>query len=174
MIRMNGANPQRTLADIKAVWDRHVTTRPFQFTFLDESYAKLYAAEMNFKKIFTWITFIALVVSCLGLFALSAFTTEQRSREVGIRKVLGATVSNIAGLLCKDMVKLVLVASAISFPIAWWVMSSWLRNFAYKINMGWWVFALAGILAMLIALITVSFQAIKAAVTNPVKSLRSE
>jgi putative ABC transport system permease protein len=173
VIRMNGADVPRTVAAIKAVWDRHVTTRPFQFTFLDESYAKLYAAEMNFKRIFTYITAVALFISCLGLFALSAFTSDQRSKEVGIRKVLGATVSDIAALLCKDLVRLVLVASAISFPIAWWVMNSWLRNFAYKINMGWWVFVLAGSVALFMALLTIGFHIIRAAGANPIKSLRT-
>jgi putative ABC transport system permease protein len=117
---------------------------------------------------------VAIVISCLGLFGLAAFSAEQRSKEIGIRKVLGASVSGIVGLLSKDFLKLVMVALVIATPIAWWGMSKWLQAFVYRINISWWMFALAGLLAILIALFTVSFQAIKAALMNPVKSLRSE
>ena len=114
------------------------------------------------------------MIACLGLFGLAAFVTEQRTKEIGIRKVLGASVSGLVGLLSKDFVKLVGIAVLIACPLAWWLMDNWLRDFAYRIEMGWWIFVLAGILALLIALITVSVQAIKAAIMNPVKTLRTE
>ena len=117
---------------------------------------------------------LTIFIACLGLFGLVTFTAEQRTKEIGIRKVLGATVPDVVGLLSKDFLKLVLIANVISWPLAWWAMSKWLQDFAYRINISWWIFLLAGLSALLIALITVSFQAIKAAIANPVKSLRSE
>ena len=129
---------------------------------------------MNFKKIFFYITFIAIFIACLGLFGLSSFITEQRTKEIGIRKVLGASVSGIVAMLSKDFVKLVLIAILIATPLSWYFMNKWLNDFAFRINIGWTVFVIAGSSAILIALITVSFQAIKAALANPVKSLRTE
>ena len=129
---------------------------------------------MNFKTIFFYITFIAIFIACLGLFGLSSFITEQRTKEIGIRKVLGATVSGIVGMLSKDFVKLVLIASLIAFPIAWWAMNKWLQDFVYRVTIGWWVFVAAAAIAILIAFITISAQAIKAAIANPAKSLRTE
>ncbi len=117
---------------------------------------------------------LAIVIACLGLFGLAAFTIEQRTKEIGIRKVLGASVAGIASLLTREFLKLVLIALVVASPLAWWVMNNWLQDFAYRINIGWWMFLLAGLGAVLIAMITVSFQAIKAAVANPVKSLRTE
>jgi putative ABC transport system permease protein len=131
-------------------------------------------AEENFKTIFFYVTAVAIFIACLGLFGLSAFTIAQRTKEIGIRKVLGASVAGIVGMLSGDFIKLVLVAALIALPVAWWVMHQWLLDFVYRINIGWWVFVTAIALAMIIALVTISFQAIKAAVTNPVKSLRSE
>jgi len=119
-------------------------------------------------------TILAIVVACLGLFGLITFTAEQRRKEIGIRKVLGSSVSSIVFLLAKDLVKLVLIAILIATPIAWLTMDKWLQDFAYRINIGWWIFGVAGFVALLIAFITVSYQAIKAAVANPVKSLRTE
>jgi putative ABC transport system permease protein len=129
---------------------------------------------MNFKTIFFYITFIAIFIACLGLFGLSSFIMEQKTKEIGIRKVLGASVPGIVGMLSKDFVKLVIVAALIAFPVAWWAMRKWLQDFVYRIQISWWVFIAAGITALLIALITISFQSIKAAVANPVKSLRTE
>ena len=117
---------------------------------------------------------LAILIACLGLFGLVTYAAEQRIREIGIRKVLGASVSNIAGMLSTDFLKLVIISAAIAFPLAWWTMDKWLQSFAYRVNISWWVFLIAGILALFIALITVSFQSIKAAVANPVKSLRTE
>ncbi|HEV8284624.1 MAG TPA: ABC transporter permease [Chitinophagaceae bacterium] len=173
-VKLGGANMQNNIAKIKAIWDKNVTSRPFQYSFLDETYAKLYQSEMNFKKIFFYITFIAIFIACLGLFGLSSFITEQRTKEIGIRKVLGASVSGIVGMLSKDFVKLVLIAALIAFPLAWWAMNKWLQDFVYRISIGWWVFVVAGMLAAIIALFTISFQAIRAAIANPVKSLRTE
>jgi len=119
-------------------------------------------------------TVIAILISCLGLFGLAAFATTQRTKEIGIRKVLGASVKQIVGLLSKDFIKLVLIAIIIASPIAYYFMNQWLQDFAYRINIEWWIFALAGIIAIAIALLTVSYQAIKAAIANPVKSLRTE
>ena len=131
-------------------------------------------AEQNFKSLFSYFTLIALIIACLGLFGLATFTAEQRTKEIGIRKVLGATVTNIVTMLSKDFLKLVTIASLIAFPIAWFIMNKWLQDFSYRINIDWWVFIAAGISAVLIALLTVSFQAIKAGVSNPVNSLRTE
>jgi putative ABC transport system permease protein len=117
---------------------------------------------------------IAILIACLGLFGLATYTAEQRVKEIGVRKVLGATISNIITMLSKDFMILVLIASALAIPLAWWAMNRWLQDFAYRINIGWWIFIAAGVIALLIALITVSSQAIKAALANPVKSLRTE
>ncbi len=173
-VKLSGVDMQKNIANIKAVWDKNVTSRPFQYSYLDETYAKLYKSEMNFKTIFFYITFIAIFIACLGLFGLSSFITEQRTKEIGVRKVLGASVSGIVGMLSKDFVKLVLIASVIAFPIAWFAMDKWLQDFVYRVNIGWWVFAAAAVIALLIAFITISSQAVKAAIVNPVKSLRTE
>ena len=172
--RLEGANMKQAIAKIESTWKQNVTTRPFQYFFLDDTYEKLYSAEKNFKTIFFYITFIAIFVACLGLFGLSSFITQQRTKEIGIRKVLGASVSGIVGMLSKDFVKLVLIAALIAFPVAWWAMNRWLEDFVYRVNIGWWVFLAAVAIAVLIAFITISGQAIKAAITNPAKSLRTE
>jgi len=125
-------------------------------------------------KIFTSFALLAIVIACLGLFALSAFMAEQRNKEIGIRKVLGASVSGITAMLSKDFVKLVLIAFVIASPLAYWAMTKWLQDFAYRISIGWWMIGIAGLVAVVIALITISFQSIKAAMMNPVKALRSE
>lgn len=173
-VKLDGANMQANIARIKAIWDKNVTSRPFQYLFLDETYAKLYQSEMNFKNIFFYITFIAIFIACLGLFGLSSFITEQRTKEIGIRKVLGASVPGIVRMLSKDFVKLILVAAVIAFPMAWIAMNKWLQDFVYRIDIGWWVFAAAAVVALVIAFITISSQAVKAAIANPVKSLRTE
>jgi putative ABC transport system permease protein len=173
-IVMNEVNTSQTLAAIKNVWDKNVKSRPFQYSFLDETFAKLYRSEMNFKTIFSYITFIAIFIACLGLFGLSSFIMEQRSKEIGIRKVLGASVAGIVSMLSKDFLKPITVSIIVASPIAYYFMHQWLQNFAYRINISWWVFAFAGIAAMLIAFVTVSFQAIRAAIANPVKRLRAD
>ncbi|MEM1134743.1 MAG: ABC transporter permease [Bacteroidota bacterium] len=147
---------------------------PFAYQFLDDNFSQLYKREIRLGEMFGFFTFLAFLIASLGLFGLAAFTAEQRTKEVGIRKVLGASSSTIVQLLSKDFLKLVFISFLIATPIAWFSMTSWLQNFVYRIDLSWWIFALAGMTALLVALFTVSFQAIKAAIVNPVKSLRSE
>ena len=146
----------------------------FQYTFFDERFARLYNSETQQGSLFTIFSFIAIFIACLGLFALSAFTIAQRLKEIGIRKVLGASVPEIVRVLSVDFLKLVGISAILALPVAAFAMNKWLQDFAYRIHMAWWVFLMAGILAALIALATISFQAIKAALGNPVKSLRTE
>ncbi|HSQ45176.1 MAG TPA: FtsX-like permease family protein, partial [Ginsengibacter sp.] len=162
------------LADLKKQWDSFNPEGPLSYTFLDDNFAKLYASEIRTQQIFSAFAIIAIIIASLGLFGLSAFVIEQRTKEIGIRKVLGASVQNVLLLVSKEFLLLVSIAFIISIPVTWWAMHNWLQDFAYRINISVWVFIMAGILAILIALLTVSFQAIKAAVANPVKSLRTE
>jgi putative ABC transport system permease protein len=173
-VKVGGTDVKNTLANITAVWKKYSPDQPIRYTFLDEQFANMYADVQRTGSIFTSFAVLAVIIACLGLFALSAFMAEQRSKEIGIRKVLGATVSNITTLLSYDFVKLVLIAIVIASPIAWYGMNKWLQDFAYKAPIGWWIFALAGFTAIIIALFTVSFQSIKAALMNPVKSLKAE
>jgi putative ABC transport system permease protein len=159
---------------VEAVWKTNFPGEPFSYSFLDQEFDKLYRSDAKSSGLMSVFAIIAVIISCLGLFGLAAFTAEQRGKEIGIRKVLGATVSGIVSLLSIDFIVLVIVALLIASPLAWWLMNMWLQNFAYRIDMQWWVFILAGIISVLIAFITISFQAIKAAVANPVKSLRAE
>ncbi|SFC10444.1 ABC transporter permease [Spirosoma endophyticum] len=163
-----------TLSSIEQQWKEVYPDNKFDYTFLDESIAKLYEKEQKTAQLVNTATAIAILISCMGLFGLATFTAEQRTKEIGVRKVLGASVASIVGLLSKDFLKLVFIALVIASPIAWWAMNQWLKDFAYKIDLDWWVFALAGLMAITIALFTVGFQSIKAALVNPVKSLRSE
>ena len=135
---------------------------------------KQYEAEITLSKIINSFTLIAILISCLGLFGLAAFSAEQRKKEIGIRKVIGASVPGIVQLLSKDFLKLVLLSFIIATPIVWWAMNKWLQAYAYRIDISWWMLALAGLIALVIAMLTVSFQAIRAAIANPVKSLRTE
>ena len=162
------------LATMKKNWNAYNTNEPFTYSFLDDLYNKTYAVEQKTGTVLNIFSLLTIFVACLGLFGLATYTAEQRTKEIGIRKVLGASVKQVTQMLSKEFVKLVLIASIIAFPVAWWAMNKWLQNFAYRINISWWVFAIAGLAALLIALLTVSFQAIKAAVANPVKSLRTE
>ncbi len=147
---------------------------PFSYRFLDEAFDNMYRNEQRVGEVAITFAILTILIACLGLFGLVTYMAEQRTKEIGVRKVLGATVTNVVGMLSKDFMKLVLIAAFIAFPLAWWAMYSWLQDFAYRISIEWWVFAVAAITALLIALVTVSFQAIKAALANPVKSLRSE
>lgn len=173
-VKLEGANMQNTIQQIQSAWEKQVKSRPFQYFFLDETYAQLYKAEQNFKTIFFYITAVAIFIACLGLFGLSAFTIAQRQKEIGIRKVLGASVTGIVRMLSGDFIKLIFIAALIALPISWWVMHQWLLDFVYRVNIGWWIFVTAISLALVIALATISFQAIKAAIANPVKALRTE
>jgi putative ABC transport system permease protein len=173
-IKIAGNNLSAALAHIEAIWKKFLPEIPYDYTFMDENFARLYEAEQRQGSIFTIFAFIAIFIACLGLFGLSAFAISQRVKEIGIRKVLGATVSNIVGLISKDFLKLVLVAAVIAFPVAWYAMNQWLQDFAYRINVPWWVFLLAGMIAAGVAFVTIGLQAIKAATANPVKNLRTE
>jgi ABC-type antimicrobial peptide transport system permease subunit len=158
----------------QAIWKANFPGEPFSYKFVDQEFDNLYRSDAKSSGLMSVFAIIAVIISCLGLFGLAAFTAEQRGKEIGIRKVLGATVSGIVSLLSVDFVVLVIVALVIASPLAWWLMNIWLQNFAYRVELQWWVFMLAGLISVMIAFITVSFQAIKAAVANPVKSLRSE
>ena len=147
---------------------------PFSYRFLDDSFNEMYDAEQRVGKIALIFSIIAIAIACLGLFGLATFIAEQRTKEIGIRKVLGASVSGIVQLLSKDFVKLVAIAFIIAAPLGWYFMHKWLQDFVERINISWWIFLLAAALAIFIALATVSFQAIRAAIANPVKSLRTE
>jgi len=162
------------LANLKKQWDQLTTEAPFTYSFLDERFNDTYRAEQKIGTILGLFAGLTIFVACLGLFGLATFMAEQRTKEIGVRKVLGASVTSIVALLSKDFLKLVAIAIVLAVPVAWYVMDKWLEDFAYKIDMTWWVFALAGALAVSIALLTVSFQSIKAALMNPVRSLRSE
>ena len=162
------------LSTMKTEWDQFNTGETFTYNFMDDLYNKTYAAEQKTGTILNIFAALTILVACLGLFGLAIYTAEQRTKEIGIRKVLGASVSQVTKMLSKDFLKLVLVACIIAFPISWWAMNKWLQSFAYRIDISWWVFLLAGFVTILIAVITVSSQAIKAAIANPIKSLRAE
>jgi putative ABC transport system permease protein len=164
----------KALAKIESVIKTNEPGYPFEYKFLDQEFDNLFKSEAMIGKLSRLFALLTIFISCLGLFGLAAYTAERRTKEIGIRKVLGATVSSVVALLSKDFLRLVAVASIIAFPIAWWLMSKFLQEFPYRISIQWWVFAIAGVLAVVIALFTVSFQAIKAAIANPVKSLRTE
>ncbi len=171
---VNTTDYSKVLAGFEKRWNKINPGDPFSFSFMDQDFQKNYEKEQRTSQVVVYFTCIAVLIACLGLFGLAAFSAEQRTREIGIRKVLGATVMNITTLLSGDFLKLVVVSILIATPAAFWVMNKWLQNFAYKVEIQWWMFALAGTMALLIAFITISFQAIKAAMMNPVKSLRSE
>jgi len=173
-VRINSKNIPSLINSIQAKWNSMAPGQPFNYTFMDADFNNVYTAEQQTGKLFITFAVFAIFIGCLGLFGLVTYAAEQRTKEIGVRKVLGASVSGIVAMLSKDFAKLVLIASLIAFPVAWWAMNKWLQSFAYRINISWWVFVIAGIAAIAIALITVSFQAIKAALSNPVKSLRTE
>jgi len=172
-IKVNTANIPALLSQIETKW-KDFTPAHFQYTFMDQDFDAMYRSEQRIGTIFIAFTTLAIVIACLGLFGLAAYAAEQRTKEIGIRKVLGASIANIAGMLSKDFIKLICIAIVISSPIAWYLMQKWLQDFAYRINIEWWVIAIAGFAAILVAFITISFQSVKAAVANPVNSLRSE
>jgi putative ABC transport system permease protein len=169
-----GQDVTKALAQVETVIKTSEPAYPFEYKFLDAEFDNLFKSEALVGKLSRLFAFLAILISCLGLFGLAAYTAERRTKEIGIRKVLGATITNVVALLSKDFLRLVAIASVIAFPLAWWMMHKFLQGFAYRISIQWWVFAVAGILAVFIALFTVSFQAVKAALTNPVKSLRTE
>jgi putative ABC transport system permease protein len=162
------------LASLEKTWHKLNPNEPFEYSFLDDDFQKNYLAENQLASIVSYFTLVAIIICCLGLFGLATFSAEQRVKEIGVRKVLGASVASIVALLSKDFLKLVFFAIIIASPIAWYIMRKWLQNFAYRIDIEWWVFLLAGIAATAIAFFTISYQALKTANDNPVKSLRTE
>jgi putative ABC transport system permease protein len=169
-----GTDLPNTISQVEGAWKAHFPADPFSYFFLDDYFDRQYKADLQFGKVFGLFTLLAIFIACLGLFGLASYVVMQRTREIGIRKVLGASVEGITGLLAMDFLKLVLVAILIAMPVAWYFMRRWLSDFAYHIELEWWMFALAGFSAVLIAFLTVSVQSIRAALANPVKSLRSE
>ncbi|HXB29572.1 MAG TPA: FtsX-like permease family protein, partial [Puia sp.] len=173
-VRVQPGKISEQIGSMEAKWKIFAPATPFDFSFLDNEFDALYRSEQRMGTVFGIFTFLSIFVACLGLFGLSIFTAERRKKEIGVRKVLGASVQTVVGLLSREFLKLVTIATLIAFPIAWLAMNKWLQDFAYRISMGWWIFFIAGVSALAIALLTVSFQAVKAAIANPVKALRSE
>ncbi len=174
VVRTAGINASLSLAGIEKIWRKYIPQTPLEYNFMDDTFNNLYKQDQLASLLILVFAIIAIVISASGLFSLAALGAEQRTKEIGIRKVLGATVTGITALLSKDFVKLVCIAIKIATPLTWWAMSKWLEDFAYRITISWWLFGAAGLLAIIIALLTISFQAIKAAMANPVESLRSE
>jgi putative ABC transport system permease protein len=173
-IKLHPNESATTIAHIRNTWQKFVAGQPFDYSFLDTNLNQLYEAEDKLGKVVTYFAFLAIIIACLGLFGLASFATEQRTKEIGIRKVLGASESSILMLLSREYTQIIVIATLISWPLAYYLMYKWMENFAYHTGLRWYVFILAGILVFLIAMFTVSFKALKAAQTNPTKSLRSE
>ncbi len=174
LVKTRAGQTQQAIANLEKLSKAFNPNYPFTYHFVDEAYEKLYLAEQQVNTLVDYFGVLAILISCLGLFALAAFTAEQRTKEIGVRKVLGASVPNIVGLLSKDFLKLVLIALVLASPLAWWALDKWLGSFQYHEELTWWIFAVAGVLAVVIAFLTVSYQSVKAALMNPVTSLRSE
>ncbi|MBS1600592.1 MAG: ABC transporter permease [Bacteroidetes bacterium] len=173
-VKINGNKAKEAVAFIQSTWKKYSPDRPFEYQFLDEHFQEMYMADTQITKTVAVLAILAIIISCLGLFGMASYSAEKRIKEIGIRKVLGASVSGIVGMLSKDFLKYVLIAALIAWPLAWYCVNRWLQDFAYRVDVSWWVFAIAVVAAIFIALITISFQAIKAATSNPVKSLRTE
>lgn len=173
-VKINGAKTRESLALIQSIWEKNCPGVPFEYEFLDDHFDEIYRADSQVSTIVGILAVLAIIISCLGLFGLASFTTAQRTKEIGIRKVLGATTSGITALLAKDFLRLVIIAILIASPLAYYLMHEWLKDFAYRINIQWWIFAIAAVSAVVIAFLAVGFQSVKAALANPVKSLRSE
>ncbi|MBN3583162.1 ABC transporter permease [Algoriphagus aestuarii] len=173
-VKISAEQVPESLAHIESVWNEIIPEREFEYEFLDDHFTELYRADRTVNAIVGMLTVLSILISCLGLFGLATFTTEQRVKEIGIRKVLGASIGGVVATLSKDFIKLVLLSLLVAIPVSWYVVDRWIQDFAYRVSIDWWVFAIAGILALLIALLTVSSQAIRAALVNPVKSLKSE
>lgn len=174
IVRFSGGEHASLISQLKSIWQKDLPGTPFDVIFMDEQVGRQYSAETTMASIINIFTMMAIAISCLGLFGLAAFSAEQRSKEIGIRKVLGASAAGIVELMSRDFVKLVFIAFALATPIAWWAMTQWLQSFVYRVSLQWWMFGLSGIAAVIIAIVTVSSQAIRAALANPVKSLKAE
>ena len=173
-VKINGSMAKESLNYIESVWKKVCGGIPFEYQFLDDHFKEVYRADSQISTIVGALAILAIIISCLGLFGLASYAAEKRVKEVGIRKVLGASIQNIVFKLSKDFLKYVLIAALIALPLSWFAINKWLQDYAYRVNISWWVFLVAVVLALVIALATISFQAIKAAVANPVKSLRTE
>lgn len=173
-VRIKGGEITNTIQGLEAKWKSLISNRPFEYSFLDEHFATLYESEMQVSQVVTILASLAIFIACLGLFGLATIITEQRTKEIGVRKILGASVGELVLLLSKDFTRLVIVAFLLTVPMAWWFLQDWLADFAYRIHLQWWVFALAGLTALLIAWLTISFKSIYAAKANPVEALRCE
>jgi ABC-type antimicrobial peptide transport system permease subunit len=173
-VRTEAGQTAQALASMEKLAKKYNPAYPFEYHFLDEDFEKMYRSEATIGQLANYFAGIAIAISCLGLFGLALFTAEQRTKEIGIRKVLGASVTGIVAMLSKDLLKLVLIANMIAWPLGWYLMKNWLQDYAFRVEMGWWIFVLAGLATLFIALLTVSFQAVRAALANPVRSLRRE
>ena len=173
-IRYKSNSPASLLSQIKNIWQGRVIDAPFEYWFLDEAYNNLYKNEERFQHIFFYFSMLSILLSLAGIFGLVTLAIQQRTKEIGIRKVLGAGIFDIVRLTTRSYLILILVASVVAVPFAWYYMNSWLQDFAYRIHLSWWMFVLAGIVTLIIALLTVSIQTIKAAKENPVQSLKME
>lgn len=174
IFRFDAANSQDVITAVEKTWKEVAPGQPFQYSFLDEDFGRMYVSEQRLGKTFAIFASLAIIIACLGLFALTSFTAEQRTKEIGIRKVLGASVSSIVLLLSKEFGKLILIAFVLAAPVAWYAINWWLKNYTYKVEIGILVYAAAGLFAFAVAWITMSYQSIRAARNNPVTSLRSE
>lgn len=174
VFKLNGGDVAQTVDQVEQLWKKMAPGQPFSYRFMDEDFNNVYRSEQRVGQIFITFATISIIIGCLGLFGLSAYTAERRTKEIGVRKVLGASVANIVALLSKEFLRLIIIAILIGIPIAWFGMNLWLNDFAYHVDLAWWMFLAAGAIAITIALLTVSFQSIKAALMNPVRSLRSE
>lgn len=173
-VRIDASQIPNVIPEIKAKWKTLAAAQPFDYGFMDDQFNSIYSTEQQTGRISITFAVLAIVIACLGLFGLVTYAAEQRTKEIGIRKVLGANVPVIVGMIMRDFLKLVIIATVFAFPIAWWGMNKWLMNFAYRVNIGWWIFIIAALIAVAVTLVTISYQAIKAAISNPVTSLRSE
>src|SRR5690606_5809592 len=173
-VRFQSENTQDVIAHLEKTWKAMAPGQPFEYTFMDEAFGKMYASEQRLGQIFGIFAILAIVIACLGLFALTAFTAEQRTKEIGIRKVLGASVGSIVVLLSKEFGKLIIIAFVLAAPLSWYAVTWWLENYTYKVEVGILIYLLAGVSAFVLAWLTMGYQSIKAATSNPVTSLRSE
>ena len=174
IVKIDPTKADQSIAFIEKTWKKYFPSSLFDYDFMDEQIGQQYAAENRFAKIFLYFSFLSILIACLGLYGLTAYSASQKVKEIGVRKVLGASLNSLAILLSRDFLKLILVACLIAVPISWYIMNNWLTDFAYRTTISWWMFGAAGLLVIVIAIITVSFQVIKAAIANPIKSLRTE
>jgi putative ABC transport system permease protein len=173
-VKFNAADVTNLLKGVEATWNRFSPSHPFEYRFMDDNFSALYKTEEKLRSLLWIFTGMAIFVGCLGLFGLASFAAEKRKKEIGIRKVLGASVTSVVVMLCREFVQLVLIAMLIASPMAYWAMHNWLQDFPYRVGMNFWIFPVAGGLTILVSLLTVGFQALKAAIVNPVNSLRTE